>query len=283
MTTYQKSLETIARKAADAAALLESVKLNPANIPARIRLLQIVTDCIAYHTSGKIEGIFSLDSSCRVCSFCQDMQEAGKYSPELICGLCYTQSIHDTALAKHEIPARILSEILFTGEEWSAAAVPIGLIRFNCDGELINATHAMNLLRAAATHPLTQFAIWTKRPGILAEAIQAEGKPNNLKIGISSPIINKPFSESFSFADFIFTVYTPNGILSAIARGEHECNGKKCRDCGFYCYTKATHANGPAHIAEALRRPYYMSKAKFAELCAQIDAKTLPAFQDLPF
>lgn len=240
----------------------------------RAELILILARAVKYHDSGKIEGIFSLDVSCLNCEFCKKMQAAGQEDPTIICGSCYTKAFYQIVHITHEMQGKIISRLELTDAEASLIAVPGTMCRFDCDGELINLTHAMNLLKIASAHPLTTFTVWTKRPAILDAAIKAHGKPVNLVCGVSSPIINTPFSEKWTWCDFIFTVYTPAGMEKALARGEIECNGKKCMACGFRCYTRPE-KQGTVYIAEALRKPAKKSASEFAEMIKRIDAATL--------
>jgi len=250
--------------------LIEAAKAgNPA---ARIELVMIVSKAISYHNSGKIEGLHSLDTACANNRFCPRMQAID--DPAYICKYCYTLSLWDTATAAHFITGLILSEILFTEQEAALIAIPALMLRFNSDGEIINYTHALNIHRIATTHPLTTFTVWTKRPEILNAVIKTDGKPENLICGISSPMINVPFKAVFTWCDFVFTVYTPAGMEQALARGEIECNGKKCMNCGFRCY-KRHNGPGPVFIAEALRRPKGVTAQAFPAVIAAIDAATL--------
>lgn len=264
-----KALETINARAAHVHEILSAPVISPA---ARIELLTMLSRAVAYHTSGKIEGLFSLDVACKNCEFCMKMQAS--QDPSVICTLCYTQSMYETAKAAHAITGEILSKLELTDDEAAAVAIPAGLFRFNSDGELINLTHALNLLRIAATHKMTSFAIWTKRPAILDAAVKKYGKPDNLIVGVSSPFINTPFSGNWTWCDFIFTVYTPGRIAAAIAAGSRECNGKKCLACGFKCYKERRTEAGPVHVAEVLRKPRSMKENEFSDLCARIDAAT---------
>lgn len=245
---------------------------NNGNQVARLSLIRSLNMAIAYHKTGKIEGLCSLDTACSNNNFCPRMQASE--DPSCICKHCYTKSMWESAKFAHHITGEILSGIELTPEEANLIAIPSLLFRFNSDGELINYTHARNLIRIAATHPATTFSLWTKRPGILNPIIIEERKPANLICGVSSPTINTPFRERWTWCDFIFTVYTPKGMLRALARGEHECNGKKCMDCNFYCY-RHHDGPGPVYIAEALRKPTSIKKSDFPKVIEAIDAATL--------
>lgn len=248
---------------------LISDKINPVS---RAELIFMLSKAVAFHKDGKIECIFSLDTACSNNDFCPRMQAAE--DPAIIFKYCYTKSMWDAARFSHHITGLILSSVELTDTEAAAIAIPTGFFRFNSDGELINPTHAENLLRISRAHPATSFAIWTKRPALLDAAIRKEGKPENLICGVSSPMINNPFRERWTWTDFVFTVYTPAGMQKALARGEHECNGRKCMLCGFHCYQKHS-GPGPVYVAEALRKPAGIKKADFPAILAAIDAATL--------
>lgn len=264
----RKTRENQEKRLARVNALI-SDKTNPVS---RAELIFMLSKAVTRHDSGKIEGIFSLDTACSNNEFCPRMQAAE--DPAIICKYCYTKSMWDAARFAHHIVGLILSSVELTDTEAAAIAIPTGFFRFNSDGELINQTHAENLLRIARAHPATSFAIWTKRPALLDAAIRKAGKPDNLLCGVSSPMVNVPFRERWTWTDFIFTVYTPAGMEKALARGEHECNGRKCMICGFHCYQKHS-GPGPVYVAEALRKPTGIKKADFPAILAAIDAATL--------
>ena len=267
----RKTRENQEKKLAHVRELIDAA--NQGTVFARGELVQIVSKAISYHDSGKIEGLHSLDTACMNNEFCPRMQATD--DPTIICRYCYTTSFWQAAIFAHYITGLILSEVSFTDQEAAFIAIPAFLLRFNSDGELINATHAANLVRIAATHPQTACAIWTKRPGILNSVIMTYGKPANLICGVSSPMINTPCREGWTWCDFVFTVYTPEGMRQALARGEHECNGKKCLACGFHCYKRHDTSAGPVYVAELLRRPKGVTAAAFPGIIAAIDAATL--------
>lgn len=248
-------------------------RANAGEIIARHELIMILSRAVTYHESGKIEGLHSLDTACSNNDFCPRMQATE--DPAFICKYCYTKSIWDSAKFAHHIIGEILSQVELTKEEAALVSLPALLLRINSDGELINHIHAVNIIRIIAAHPLTTGAVWTKRPAILDKAIKQEGKPDNMICGVSSPMINTPFKEIWSWVDFIFTVYTPRGMAEALARGEHECNGKKCMACNFFCYRKHSDHKGPVYVAEALRKPGEISAKAWPTVVASIDAATM--------
>ena len=59
--------------------------------------------------------------------------------------------------------------------------------------------------------------------------------------------------ELAKYFDFVFTVYlTKEDTEKAIADGAGECNGKKCKLCGYKCYFNSWNSK---NVAEYLRIP----------------------------
>ena len=219
----------------------------------RARLLQIYK--VAYHESGKIELIYSLDSSATNCDFCIKMRKAAETNPDLICGFCYDfkqEQYRKEVLNRHSLNLLIMSKIEFTVEE--LATLPgIGLARVNSSGDAENVIYAKNMLRYAISRGnLAKVAVWSKNVLAYIKAIDEIGKPENVILIQSSPFINKPVTRAKYF-DYVFTVYSDaDAVRAAIEAGACECNGKKCKDCGFKCYLGAWEPG--ANIAEFLRK-----------------------------
>ena len=223
----------------------------------RRRLLCIVN--VAYHTSGKIEGVFSIDSTAS-CDFCQRMIKAALSHVLMICGACYAaaDAWKEAAWRRHKLNARIFSTVLFTVEELKALHIDGHLCRFNEDGDTVNEIMARNYLRIAAAHPLTMFGYWYKNTaaveaGLIAEGItRREDRPDNVRFIHSSILIGFESPETW-FDDAIFTVYPDEQTtLEAVAAGAHECNGRRCRACGYTCYVMQRRDN-VVRVAEVLR------------------------------
>lgn len=218
----------------------------------RARLLQIYK--VAYHESGKIEGIYSLDSSATNCNFCIKMRKAAETNPDLVCGFCYDfkqEKYRKAVLNRHSLNLLIMSKVEFTVEELSMLS-GIGLARVNSSGDAENVIYAKNMLRYAIAHEHAKVAIWSKNVLAYIKAIDEIGKPGNVILIQSSPFINRPVARAKYF-DYVFTVYSDeNAVRAAIEAGACECNGKKCRDCGYNCYFGNWEPG--ANIAEYLRK-----------------------------
>ena len=245
---------TIRTKEDRAAVLLADV--DSLDAAGRLELLGLVK--IAYHDSGKIEGCNSIDG-CASCDFCQRMMQAAVKNLLMICRYCYAARDAWKAIAwrTHTLNARILSSVLFTLDELKT--ITLGeRCRFNEDGDTVNQIHAQNLLRIAITHPQTWCGYWYKNAPAVEAGLHAEGihtreaLPANVRFIHSSALIGFPVRATW-FDDYTFTVYPDAATTAeAIARGAWECNGRRCRACGYHCYTGPRQAEA-IDIAELLR------------------------------
>lgn len=119
--------------------------------------------------------------------------------------------------------------------------------RFEAFGDLNNATQVINYFNICKKNPRVKFALWTKNPDFISQAIKAgHGKPDNLNIILSSLFINKERRNAFPFVDKVFTVYDPQYI--ELHNVEINCGSKNCFSCGL-CYEK----NDVAIINEKLK------------------------------
>lgn len=256
---YQAKMEKVRAGLAAMETEAESIIAKGDGMTAadRARLLELLK--VSYHDSGKIEGCFSVDGNAS-CEFCQRMIAAAQECILIICGACYAaaDAYKEAAWRRHKLNARILSSVLFTTEELTALAIDGTRCRFNEDGDTVNVTHARNLLRIAATRPGTFFGYWYKNRPAVEGGLHAEGiftreqLPHNVRFIHSSLLIGFP-AEATWFDDGIFTVFPDaETTAEAIAAGAWECNGRRCRACGYNCYLQERRPE-PIHIAELLR------------------------------
>lgn len=248
------NLEKLEQRAAAIMAKGESM-----TVIDRLELLQLVN--VAYHSSGKIETISSIDS-CAACAFCEKMRKAAERNCLLICGYCYAaaDAWKEAAWRRHNLNARILSSVLFTEAELATLNIPTFKARINEDGDVVNEIHARNLLRIFKTHEYVNFGFWYKNVPAVAAGLKAENittradRPQNVRFVQSSLLIGTPAAPAW-FSDVVFTVYPDAETTEkAIACGAYECNGRKCKECGFNCYNASKNAApGVQHVAEVLR------------------------------
>lgn len=243
--------------------LVKAQESAGANLTHEERMTLISIVVANYHEDGKIAGCHSVDSSCAGCGFCQKMRAAAEENPTIICAYCYDaaqERYKINAKERHCLNMAIFGTVLFTPEE--LAFVPSGIFdRINSSGDCPNPCYAMNAVNYAYAHKESQVAIWGKNIPDIEYAFDTLGKPENMRFIQSSIFINRK-AERSKWANNTFTVYlTPEDIAEALANGSVECNGKKCRDCGYMCYRKDGWPEG-ADIAELFRG----SKKTIAEL-----------------
>ena len=119
--------------------------------------------------------------------------------------------------------------------------------RFEAFGDLNNATQVKNYFNMCYKNPRVKFALWTKNPDFVAEAIRdGYEKPENLNIVLSSLFINQERKNPFPFVDKVFTVYDPGYIEENNV--SINCGARNCFSCGL-CYEK----NGITVINEKLK------------------------------
>lgn len=219
----------------------------------RVKLITIYSP--SYHEGGKIEGITSYDSSATNCAFCQQCRKAAEKDASHICGSCYDYAQEHSfkgvnVLNRHSLNMLIMMAVEFTEDELSVIDCT-KVNRINSSGDTPNKTYALNMLRLAKVNSHARFAYWAKNVAAVSTAVKEVGKPSNMTLIQSSCKLNKAARKAECF-DFVFTVYTSKeAVKEAVKNGGGECNGKKCRECGFKCYLNGWQ-NGQ-NIAEYLR------------------------------
>lgn len=119
--------------------------------------------------------------------------------------------------------------------------------RFEAFGDLNNDIQVINYFNMCYKNPKTKFALWTKNPDFIKQAIEkGYSKPENLNIVLSSLFMNLERKHKYDFVDKVFTVYDPQFIEENNV--EINCGARNCFDCGL-CYEK----NGVTSIKEKLK------------------------------
>lgn len=218
-----------------------------------------------FHDSGKIEGIFSCDSSCHHCGFCQAIRENNADNLLLICNYCYDDEQENrwkNVENRHGLQLLIMSSVDFTVEELSTLGM-YGICRFNSSGDMQNVIMARNYLRMCFSHQSMSFALWAKHTAPVIQATDELGKPENC-VYIQSSLFIGIRAKLAKYFDHTFTVYPDEESLkTALASGSVECNGKKCKDCGYKCYLRGWPTG--CDIAEYLRLSKAAEKAGMRE------------------
>lgn len=183
--------------------------------------------------SGKMSGINCLSTSNLINPYCI----ARKKDPTCICSKCYADTTCKRYSALQQNMLRnteILTTVQFTVEDMPL--INSMIFRLEAFGDLVNDTQCINYFRLAKANPSVSFALWTKNPGIVRQALKTESKPENLVILLSSAKIGKREDMSrFPFIDKTFTVYRKEEMPESLIN----CGSRNCLECRR-CYYKNT-------------------------------------------
>ena len=195
--------------------------------------------------SGKMEGIPSISTSCKCNKYCKKRKE----NQCLICSKCYADSLIDFRKTLNKKLS--MNSIFFAEYTINKKEVPLinsAITRFESFGDLQNEKHFKNYCTIASANKHCNFALWSKNPFIIKQAL-AEGTkiPENLQIIYSIPKINylppmgwnafkKIIRKAFPFVKKVFTVYTKD--FAKECKIDINCGSRNCMKCGK-CYTKS--------------------------------------------
>lgn len=207
---------------------------------------------ICYNHTGKMAGMYSLSTSCTLNKYCLERAK----NPDSICADCFAQSMfcnpwYKWALRRCEHNTKVLTESILDADD--LPLINAHSFRFESFGDLQNTVQVINYFNICNLNPRVMFALWTKNPFIIANAIrEGYAKPDNLIIIYSSPIKNKAVSLEkikavFPFIDKVFTVWSTEDKAAA-AGVKINCGARACMKC-LRCYTKG----GDNVISELLK------------------------------
>lgn len=184
--------------------------------------------------------------------------------PVPVCMFCYAQKSL-TGFRGDALNIKLTANLRYmTACERSAAELPIitgfrgndGLLyeRLESHGDTQDETHAINYVNTVYNNPRVNFTAWTKNPAHWYQAFLKVGKPKNLKLILSSYLLNTPDIKAAQYynslmpgmIDSVFTVWTENGAklnnITLNCCGQKDAAGRvlsrRCKDC-MNCYYKA--------------------------------------------
>lgn len=223
---------------------------------------------LTLNMSGKMEGMTSINTSCRNNHNCQNRINAAAFLMKklnvkdkkdlkkrlkagkidsgvyniMICWFCYADSMlaYRTGVSDcFDRNMEILADHLLTEEEiplWPTfygRVEAFGDVESEKNGGVIQ---ARNYIRIAKYNPRTKFAAWSKNPGIWEKAFDQEGKPENLLFVQSGSFIDRVEKPANKYVDRVFTVWSTEEKAAA-AGYSINCGKKKCLQC-LNCYEK---------------------------------------------
>lgn len=192
---------------------------------------------VSYHTSGKIEGLCSIDTSSLRNPFCEKMSKTAG----TVCQKCYAiraEKYRTNLTECYNNNNELLSSLIINYDE--LPRINALYCRFNAFGELINETHFINLLRICKVNQRVSFSLWTKNKKVVDYVFNElhYKKPKNLKIILSSIFINLQQAaeneiKTSKYYDKLFTVYSKDYINNYGIT--INCGATKCKNC-MKCY-----------------------------------------------
>lgn len=193
---------------------------------------------------GKMEGMISLSTS----PLCNPLCRKRAQIANTICSHCYSFCMmkrFGTLAERLAKNTEVLTTKLIPVEEWPI--LNARYVRFEAFGDIVNARQMENYVNLCKRNPSTKFAIWTKNYAIAAKALEKTGKPKNLTLLVSSPLVNVALDlTKFPLADKCFTVYS---TCHAAQEGiDINCGARACLLC-HKCYERT----GAKHIRERLK------------------------------
>lgn len=203
---------------------------------------------ICMNHGGKMEHIHSLSTNSMLNPFCI----AHAKLANCVCSHCYAVSLIKSRPSMF-IPLTI-NQLLLSNYVLPVEILPVinnELFRFESFGDLGSVNQVTNYLNIAGKpeNANIKFALWTKNPLIIKEALKAGArKPETLQIVFSGFRLNvhidvESIKKVFPFVDRVFIVWETDENNPRINCGKRDCNG--CRAC----YSE----NGNKTINEALK------------------------------
>ena len=195
--------------------------------------------------TGKLKGFKALNTNTLSNPYCMKMYNSGK--DKVICTKCYSAEMLQ-GMRKNCIPAWQQNSDILSGGLIPQHMLPTILdafFRFSGHGELINLTMLENFHNIALHNPHCSFALWTKRKDLINQFYGnlVMGKPSNLILIYSNPIIDRVMAKPPKFFDRTFNNVSKDSAI------DQNCTGQKCIDC-MLCYKPN---NGVTTIIEAVK------------------------------
>ncbi len=191
--------------------------------------------------TGKMKGIPSISTCCSVNPICLARMQDGNS----VCSKCFaetTMKMKPTVRAAMESNYYLLTESVLEMELLPRFG-NVRIVRIESFGDVANVTQAINYINIIKVNPDVVFAWWSKNMNIIKNAMDLVGKPENVILVESAPILDSEIEPSNEYVDKTFTVYHKKDDDAFI-----NCGGRSCVTCQR-CYHKETET----HVREALK------------------------------
>ena len=184
--------------------------------------------------SGKMTGIPSISTSCLCNPICIQRMKDGNS----VCSHCFaeaTLSRYKDCGKAMESNYNLLNDSVLP-IEYLPVFGNVQIARIESFGDIASVTQAINYANICKVNPSVRFAWWTKNASILKKAFDIVGKPENVVIIESAPLLNKEIKKSNEYIDKTFTVFSKEDGNCI------NCGSRKCFSCQV-CYRKDTTDN----------------------------------------
>ena len=176
--------------------------------------------------SGKMSGIPSISTSCLCNPICLARMKNGNS----ICAHCFAvgtirqySSLGKALKSNYEL----LNDSVLDLDLLPRFKSTVEIVRIESFGDVASVTQAINYANIAKVNPHVTFAWWSKNMNIIEKAFDIVGKPSNVIMVESAPIMDTEIKPSSKIVDKTFTVYTTDS--PDINCGKRSCMG--CRRC----------------------------------------------------
>ncbi len=180
---------------------------------------------ITKHTSGKMRGMYSLNTNTVTNSFC--IEQYNRTDADIICHHCYSYRSLNSYRKNCQQAFQRNSDILASDKPIDIPVINHTYFRFHSHGELINDEHFIKYCEIADGNPRTTFALWTKQCGVVRQNM--EFVPNNMILIYSNPSIDNVMSRPPRGFHRVFNNVSKKYV------GRANCTGQRCIEC-LVCY-----------------------------------------------
>lgn len=181
---------------------------------------------VSDNMSGKMDGIPSISTSC----VCNPICIARMKNGNSICAKCFAVGTikHYGALGKAlESNFHLLNDSVLDLDLLPRFKSSVEIVRIESFGDVASVTQAINYANICKVNPHVTFAWWSKNMSIIQKAFDIVGKPSNVIMVESAPLMDTEINPSQPCVDKTFTVYTK--MSDNINCGKRSC--MKCRRC----------------------------------------------------
>lgn len=212
-----------------------------------MKTIYVTTHKTTKRSKSKLDGLVSISTSPRKNPMCSARSKM--FDDSSICKHCYAMrftKMYKGLAERLDNNFDILADRVWSSEELKEMlefSITTMYARIEAFGDVSNVIQARNYIRIIKLFPNTTWGVWTKNYSIWKEALDIEGKPDNMIFITSSFFIGRVRKLDRKYVDNVFTVMPKDTDESVI-----NCGGRQCATC-LKCHTK----NDIKYIYERLK------------------------------